>query len=209
MDVIVGRAALLIIDMQHDFLDDDAPIKCPEGRQIIPTIQQLLTAAREAGVPVIFTQEMHRPNGIDFGREMDEPQPAHCVAGTHGVNIVPELMPQPNDTILPKPRYSAFVGTDFPYVLNGVGVGAGDTLIITGVNTDVCVHYTAIDAFQRDYRVRVVTDCVAGTNAEGHNAALRAIKMLQVDGLVTHDQVLTAFASYTPQRLAARSVSER
>lgn len=194
-NLIVGNAALLIIDMQHDFLDDDAPVFCSGGRQIIPAIQRLAAAARQANVPVIYTQEVHRPMKIDFGRELDGSEGLHCVDGSRGVQIVPELGPQANDLLIRKPRYSAFLGTDLPYVLNGVGVRPGDTLIITGVATDVCVHYTCADAHQLDYRIRVPVDCVAGTGSEAHAASLRAIEYLQAYSLTNLEELLTALAS--------------
>jgi nicotinamidase-related amidase len=197
-NLIVGNAALLIIDMQHDFLEANAPVLCPTGRQIIPALQRLATSARQTGVPVIYTQEVHRPTKIDLGRELDGEEGLHCVDGTHGVQIVPELAPSQGDILVRKPRYSAFLGTDLPYVLNGVGVYAGDTLIITGVATDVCVHYTCADAHQRDYRVRVPVDCVAGTDSEAHAASLRAIKYLQADSLTNLEQMLTVLTTYVP-----------
>src|SRR5262245_38684266 len=207
--MIVGTAALLIIDMQHDFLDADGAVPCVGGWQIVPGIQQLATAARHAGVPVIYTQEMHRPTRIDFGRELDGTEGLHCVEGTHGVQIVPDLMPQDGDTLVRKRRYSAFLGTDLPYILNGFGVHPGDTLIITGVATDVCVHYTAADAHQYDYRVRVVTECVAGTSLEAHTAALAAINYLQADSLLSRGAMVEALANYPRPQLAARAVSGR
>lgn len=197
--LIVGNAALLIIDMQHDFLEADAPVWCPTGRQIIPALQRLATAARQAGLPVIYTQEVHRPSKIDFGRELDGEEGLHCVDGTHGVQIVAELAPSLGDVLVRKPRYSAFLGTDLPYVLNGVGVYPGDTLIITGVATDVCIHYTCADAHQHDYRMRVPVDCVAGTGAEAHAASLRAIKYLQANSLTNLEEVLAALAAYSPR----------
>ncbi|MBI1880368.1 MAG: cysteine hydrolase [Chloroflexi bacterium] len=195
-NLIVGNAALLIIDMQHDFLEIDGPVLCPTGRQIIPALQQLATVARQADVPVIYTQEVHRPTKIDFGRELDGEEGLHCVDGTRGVQIVPELAPGQGDILVRKPRYSAFLGTDLPFVLNGIGVRPGDTLIVTGVATDVCIHYTCADAHQRDYRVRVPVDCVAGTDSEAHTASLRAIKYLQAHSLTNLKEMLAALAAY-------------
>jgi nicotinamidase-related amidase len=193
-NLIVGNAALLIVDMQHDFLDDGAPIYCADGRHIIPAIQRLANAARQANVPVIFTQEVHRPSQIDFGRELDGSEGIHCVVDTPGVEIVPELAPLPGDHLVRKPRYSAFLGTDLPFVLNGIGVRPGDTLIVAGVVTDVCIHYTCADAHQYDYRVRVPIDCVAGTSQAAHEAALTAIEYLQAHCLTRSDDVLAAFS---------------
>src|SRR5262245_18946838 len=107
MTTLVGSAALLIIDMQHDFLDAAGAVPCVNGRQIIPSIQQLARAARHAGVPVIYTQEIHRSSRIDFGRELDGTEGLHCVEESHGVQIVPELTLQAGDTLVRKRRYSA------------------------------------------------------------------------------------------------------
>ena len=195
-NLLVGRVALLIIDMQHDFIDPGAPVFCPGGQQIVPAIQRLAATARRAKAPVIYTQEVHRPTRIDFGRELDGAESLHCVIGTPGVQIVPELTPIEEDILVRKPRYSAFLGTDLLYVLNGIGVRSGDTLIIAGVATNVCVHYTCADAHQHDYRIRVPVDCVAGASLEAHTAALKAIEYLQANSLTELEDILEAFVAY-------------
>jgi nicotinamidase-related amidase len=166
------KMAILVIDMQRDFIDPGAPIECPGGREIIPAIRRLLDVARRGALPVIYTQEAHRRQGVDFGRELDGEEPVHCVEGTPGVEIVPDLAPQPGDFVLVKRRYSAFFATDLDLLLRGLGV---DTLILTGAATDVCVRATAQDAQQLNYWVVVPEECVAGTSVEQHRAALRNI----------------------------------
>lgn len=167
-----GRKAILVIDMQRDFIDEGAPIECPGGRKCIAPIQRLLDLAHQKGLPVIYTQEAHRAEGVDFGRELDGEEPVHCVEGTPGVEIIPDLIPQPGDFLIVKRRYSAFFATDLDLLLRGLEV---DTLILTGVATDVCVRATAQDAQQLNYRVIVPEECVAGTSVEQHRAALRNI----------------------------------
>lgn len=167
-----GKKAILVIDMQRDFIDEGAPIECPGGREIISPIRQLLDLAHQKGLPVIYTQEAHRAEGVDFGRELDGEEPVHCVEGTPGVEIVPDLAPRPGDFVIVKRRYSAFFATDLDLLLRGLEV---DTLILTGVATDVCVRATAQDAQQLNYRVIVPEECVAGTSMEQHRAALRNI----------------------------------
>ena len=81
-----------------------------------------------------------------------------------------------------KRRYSAFFGTDLEILLKGLHV---DTLYLIGGLTDVCIHYTAVDAHQRDYHIRVVTDAVAGSSEDAHRYALKAIQYLQRDALIT------------------------
>ena len=165
----MGTPAVAVIDMQNDFLAPGAPIECADGRTIVEPIGKLLSTARHCKVPVIFTQELHRAEMVDFGRELDYEEPVHCLEGSEGADYVAALRPQQGDFTIAKRRYSAFFATDLDILLRGLGV---DTLILTGVATDVCVRATAQDAHQHDYRVVVVPECVAGTNPQRHAAAL-------------------------------------
>jgi nicotinamidase-related amidase len=203
-EIIHGRAALLVVDMQRDFLDKDAGCYAPGSEAIVPTVVHVVDAAREAGIPIIFTQEAHRPGGIDAGREADEgagagypgggpdsPVPSHCVEETPGIEIVDELTPRPGDLRIKKRRYSCFLGTDLDLLLRNLGV---ETLLVTGVDSNVCVMWTVGDAFQRDYHVRVIEDCVAGSNPEEHEAALLIMRTLVSGGQrVTSENVIGAF----------------
>lgn len=169
------KIAVLVIDMQNDFLADDAPIKCAGGMAIVPSIQKLLTVARKKGVPVIYTQEAHRVEKVDFGLELQGDEPEHCLEGSKGVQIIPELALQKGDFLIIKRRYSAFFATDLDILLRGLGI---QLLVLTGVATDVCVKATAQDAQQFNYRVVVPRECVAGTNEARHEAALENIRYL-------------------------------
>jgi biuret amidohydrolase len=164
------RPVVMVIDMQHDFVDAGAPIECPGAREIVPAIVGLLDIAHAADVPVVYTQERHRADGIDLEIANDEPE--HCLEGTRGVEIVPDLTPVPGDYIVVKRRYSAFFATDLDLLLRSLGA---DSLVLTGAATDVCVRATAQDAHQLNYRVFVPAECVAGTTREQHAAALRNI----------------------------------
>jgi nicotinamidase-related amidase len=188
MELIKGRAALLVIDMQNDFCDPSAGTFAPGAEEIVEPIGALIDAARAADVPVIFTQEVHREDQLDAGRERDpgaglpypggepsDPLPVHCVAGTRGVEIIDQLQPQPEDVRIAKRRYSCFLGTDLQLLLNGLDV---QTLLITGVCSNICVLWTAGDAYQLDYHVRVIEDCIAGTSAAEHEAALTLMRPL-------------------------------
>jgi nicotinamidase-related amidase len=160
----------------------------------IERAQRLLIAASAAGVPVVFFQEVHRPSGIDFGRELDGTEGVHCVEGRPGTALHQALLPEPGEFHIIKRRYSGFIGTDFEIVLSGL---KASTLILIGGLTDVCVHYTFADAHQRDFYVRVVTDCVGGSSVYRHDAALDAMEYLQTGALRTTDEILAAFAELT------------
>lgn len=201
----VGKSALLVIDMQHDFVDLQAPTYAVGAEGIIEPISGVIAAARLARIPVIFTREAHRADFNDTGREGDpgigalypggtqkSATPDHCVEGTHGFSIISELLPQQGEVVIDKRRYSCFLGTDLDMVLRSYSV---ETLIVAGVCTDICVLWTVGEAWQRDYHVRVLEDCVAGTTKETHAGALSIMRRLTVgtaDGF-TSQKVIAAW----------------
>lgn len=208
-ELIVGRAALLVIDMQHDFVDPEAGCYATGANAIVPRLSEVVAAARAAGLPVIFTQEAHRPGGVDAGRELDPgsgssypgggpdaPVPDHCVEGTRGIEIVDELAPQPHDLRIVKRRYSCFLGTDLELLLHNLDV---KTLLVTGVCSNVCVLWTVGDAFQRDYHVRVLEDCVAGSSEVENEAAILIMRALTTGEPIVSATVLNALQ---PVRIA-------
>lgn len=202
--MIQGTAALLVIDIQHEFVDEDGAVFCVGGKQMLPKVKMLIEACRAAGIPVVYTQEVHRPSRIDMGRELDGNEPDHCLIGSHGVEIMEEIAPEPGDLVVTKPRYDAFIGTDLEYVLNGLGVLPNDTLILCGDATNVCVHYTGAGAHQRDYRIKVVDDCCAGSSLEAHEAALAQLDYLQNGARMSLAEILPEIAEYSPAHAVTR-----
>jgi nicotinamidase-related amidase len=181
-------SALIVIDPQVDFLpmlEDGASDTCgPEAA--LTNIATLLASARSAGLPVIFTQELHRRELVDFGRELDGDEPIHCLEDSPGAEIVPELAPLEGEWTIRKRRYSAFFATDLDLLLRGLGVR---TIVACGFLTDVCVHYTCVDAHQHDYRVIAVRDACGGSSAEASRASFAAIEYLQRGSIVTLAEV--------------------
>ena len=173
--MLIGNSALLVIDMQNDFIGKSAPCPCPGAEDIIPRIKNLITACRKADIPVIYTVEVHRPSGIDSGHE----RRTHCFTGSRGAAICDELTPAANEVIVSKTRYDAFMDTDLSHILHGYNVRANDTLIICGLATNICVHYTCAGAFQRDYHFRVIEDCCAGYSQTLHDSALENLNILE------------------------------
>jgi nicotinamidase-related amidase len=167
------KTALLIIDMQNDFVLPGAPVAAPGAVEIMQLIGDLAHRSRAKGFPVIYTQEMHRADGSDFGIEL-EFEPPHCLEGTSGLDIVDDLKPEPGDRVIRnKRRYDAFLGTDLDFVLRGTGA---ENLIVTGVCTDICVSSTVQHARNLDYRCFVVSDASAGTSPQRHEAALSCLE---------------------------------
>lgn len=196
--LIVGNPVLVVVDIQEGggMTADEAGIPVMAGHaERVEVAQRLLAAARVAGLPVVFFQEVHRPSGVDFGRELDGTEGVHCVEGQPGTDLEPSLRPildgSRPEFHLVKRRYSGFIGTEFDIVLRGL---KADTLILIGGLTDVCVHYTFADAHQRDYYVRVVADCVGGSSQKRHDASLDAMEYLQTGAVRTSDEILEAFS---------------
>lgn len=153
---------------------------------VLSAMARLVEEARAARLPIVVTQEVHRPERVDFGRELDGDEPVHCVEGTPGAALLPEFQPRPGEHMIRKRRYSAFFATDLDLLLRGLGVR---TVIVCGFLTDVCVHYTCADAHQLDYRVRLVAEACGGSTPAASEAVFTAVKRLQHGALVRLEAV--------------------
>jgi nicotinamidase-related amidase len=196
-ELIEGRPALVVIDIQAStFIEQDvrAIDHMPGYAERMALAKAAIDKARECEIPVIFFQEVHRPNLVDFGRELDGSEGVHCLEDDPKTAVaVPQLGFRPDDYLIQKRRYSAFFGTDFEILLRGLTI---DTLLLCGGLTDVCVHYSFVDAHQSDYFCRVIEDCVAGSSAEAHEHALRAMEYLQAGARRSLDEVLAAMEAF-------------
>lgn len=168
----------------------------PRNLECVERINTLLAACRDAGIRPIFIKENHRDSMVDFGRELDGTETVHCLESWHNADFADCLDIREEDPKIPKRRYSAFNRTDLDIILNGLGVYPGDTLILCGYLTDVCVHYTAVDAHQSDYRFKVVTDCCGGSTPRAHEYAIEAMHYLQHDADMTLEEILKEIAEY-------------
>ena len=198
-NLIEGQPALIVIDIQAGSFsvgpseDRSIPVMQNYAQRML-LARQVIDKAREREIPVIFIQEVHRPNLVDFGRELDGAETVHCVEGDPNTEIaVKEMGFQPNDYLIKKRRYSAFFGTDLEILLRGLKV---DTLLLCGGLTDVCVHYTFVDGHQNDYFCRVIEDCVAGSSEAAHEASLNAMEYLQAGARCSLDSVLAVMQEY-------------
>ena len=157
--IVPEKTAMIVVDMQNDFVKPGALVEVPQAREMVPRLNQLLDLCREAGVTVIYIRHVLRGDGSDAGRLADvHPwigEGKMLGAGTDGVEIYSELRPKPGDLLVQKPRYSAFYGTDLEAILRAKGI---DTLIIGGTITNVCCESTARDAFSRDYKIIFLSD---------------------------------------------------
>ena len=192
--LIEGRPALIVIDIQASTFIDDSDERSipnmPGYRERMQQARRLVDKAHDRDMPVVFIQEAHRPDLIDFGRELDGDETVHCLEGDPRTELAVQQMDiRTSDYTIKKRRYSSFFGTDLEILLKGLKV---ETLILCGGLTDVCVHYTFVDAHQSDYFCRVVEDCVAGSSLAAHDASLRAMEYLQTGAIRTLDETLSA-----------------
>ncbi len=199
-ELLVGQPVLISIDHQMAGYNTNYAIdQMPGYEQRVALAIELVRAARENGIPVIFVQERHARTHVDFGRELDGSEDVHCVEDDPDTAFVPELTPQPDEYFVPKRRYSAFFGTDLEILLKGL---KAETLVLCGALTDVCVHYTFVDAHQHDYRVRVAQDVVGGSVQAAHDASLIAMEYLQTGALRPSAEIVEAFRAYSGPRRA-------
>ncbi len=192
--IIVGQAVLVVVDIQQQpFLSGQSGgiAHMPELAANMRRARTVIDAARANGVPLVFLQEAHRVTRVDFGRELDGDEDEHLVEGWPGTEVAAEVVGlRPEDYVIKKRRYSGFIGTDLEILLRGL---KAETLILVGGLTNVCVHYTFADAHQNDYHCRVVEDCVGGSDADAHNASLRAMEYLQHGARRTSAEIIDAF----------------
>jgi maleamate amidohydrolase len=191
------RPALVVIDMQHDFVDADSPSTCaPMAIERVPAIRTLLDAARREAIPVFHTQGIVKPDLSDLGLwKGTAKRSGRCqIDGTRGAEIVPELAPIPGEHIVRKTRPSAFFGTDLHDRLQALAI---DTLLLAGASMSGCVRATVTDGFSHDYRVSVVRECVVD-----RTEALVARNLFDVAAKYADDIALDEAVEY----LASRSV---
>lgn len=200
---IAGRPVLVLVDVQGVFAPetgggltdmDDVPQRLARIRALVP-------AARAAGVPVVFIQEVHKRSLVDIGRELDGAEGPHCIEDDPSTALVAGLDPRPDEFLIRKRRYSAFFGTELEIVLKAHRAG---TVLLAGGLTDVCIHYTTADAHQHDHRFRVATDAVVGSSRRAHDAAIEAMRYLQRDAPVTTAALLAAFAGLAGHAVPGR-----
>lgn len=158
------KAALIIIDMQHGFLDADSALCVAGAAATVPTCARALSHARELGMPVIHAVRAYAADGSDVEACRHElwltggrPVSRACDEGRSLAE--PEaLKPQPGDRVVVKPRFSAFFGTGLDVMLRRLGVS---TVVLIGTTTPNCIRTTCYDALSLDYNVAVIEDCTS------------------------------------------------
>jgi len=183
-----AKTALLVIDMQNNYLAQDgyfarrgydpAPL-----RAIIPAVQRLVTAARDAGCRIVWTRQGNRADLADAspydlwraeraGIALDSRDSAALLRGSPGFDVIPELQIAQGDIIVDKTANGAFCQTDLELVLRAQGI---THLLFSGITTDVCVHTTLREATDRKYQCLTVEDACASGDRYAHEAAIHMV----------------------------------
>ncbi|MBN2072841.1 MAG: cysteine hydrolase [Actinobacteria bacterium] len=161
---MADKKALLIIDMLNDFVGKGAPIEVPGAESIIGPIKQEIEKARVSGYPIIYLCDCHQENDPEF-----DLFPPHAIRGTEGSMIISELKPQGTDILVRKNTFSGFYNTGLEQMMTKLGVGE---VIITGLVTNICVFFTAVDAVIRGFKVGVIKNAVIALDQNDHLYAL-------------------------------------
>lgn len=183
------RHGIVVIDMLNDFVGESAPLRCPGGEKIIPDLQKLFKWVRERNarglddIQLIHIQEAHRKNDADF-----RVRPRHAVKGTWGSDFIKELYPEGEEYIVQKRRHSGFAHTDLDLYLREENL---DTVVVTGVWTNVCVRSTASDALYNAYKVITLSDGVHSKNDEMHENGLKDLSIFTK--IMTIDEYIDAW----------------
>jgi len=179
-DIDPAKTALLVIDMQNDFVLEGHPMEVPEARTAIPYIQKLIATSRELGIPVIYSQHTLRDDFAVSPLESAYNERLLAVGmrkGSFGVQVIDALKPAENEIVIEKYRYDAFHATNLEPVLRSIrGLNQIDTVIITGTLTEVCCESTARGAYMRDYKVAFVSDATGALTAPAQVATENVIR---------------------------------
>ena len=182
------RPAVLIIDMLYEFVR--GRLRSPQAEAIVPNIVKIVEKAREKKIPIIHVVDAHLPVDIEV-RKIWGP---HAMKGSPEAKIIPELEPKTdNEFVLEKRWYSAFRGTGLNELLRDLQV---DTLIITGIATNICVLHTVADATYHRYEVILVKDATAAIpvatqdSQQEHELFLKYMERVYKAQLVTTQEVL-------------------
>jgi nicotinamidase-related amidase len=157
--------ALIVVDMQNDFVKEGGSLLVPDAEATIPKIKGLLERARRSGMKVVFTQDTHTDGDPEW-----EIWPEHVREGSWGWKVVEELRPLEDELVIRKVRYDAFYGTHLDHFLRIWGT---KTLVICGTVANICVHYTAASAALRWFEVVIPRDAASALDPFDLEASLR------------------------------------
>jgi len=187
--IFLENLAVIIIDMLNDFVTGKLEVE--RTKYIIPNLQRLIEAARQKGVPVIYSNDAHYPQDT----EVVEKWGNHAIKGTKGAEVIPELKPSEKDYLVEKRTYSGFYETGLDPLLRSLYQGTGvKTVVLGGLHTHMCVRHTAADAFFRGYHIIVAKDGVEAFTQEDHKQGLTYLEEVYNAKIMTVDNIIKEFS---------------
>jgi len=205
--------ALVIVDMQNDFVREGAPMEVPDARKTIERHQQLIAFCRKRGIPIVYTRFLAGPNRTlmwEWSPQLEAPILA-CQRGHHRyyadmdrtlhcVDVIDEIYPEAGDYVIDKYGYGAFHSTNLEDTLRSLGV---ESLIITGTVTQICVEETGREAFHHGYKTTLVSDAVSSYMPDLHAATLKNFAH-KFGWVMTTEEVLTALSERLIEKVAPK-----
>ncbi len=178
--------ALIIIDMQNDFVLPNAP-QCVDGAlNIIPNVEKILAYFREHSFPIFHVYREYRANGSDIEKtRLDDflNHQKYCVPNTHGCEIIDELTPMDGEYRVVKNRFSGFMNTELDFILKRLNI---QNIVICGVQYPNCIRATVFDGVALDYDVTLITDATGAKTEEIAKANIVDMKNIGVSCINTN-----------------------
>lgn len=178
------ETALLIIDMQNDFVLENAPFRVKDALDVVDNVKKVLETFRAENLPILHIVRVHRNDGADveITRKQIFSKTPFAVEGTKGAEIIGQLKPKENEYVIKKIRMSAFFNTDLDSILRSLSV---KNIVVVGIQTPTCVRATAFDAVAYNYNTWLVEDAVAGQSQKIHEANVRDMKNIGIQIIKT------------------------
>jgi nicotinamidase-related amidase len=173
------KTALIIVDMQNDFVKAGGSLVVESALATVPRIKELLTRARKAKLHIAYTQDTQFEGDPEF-----KIWPRHCLYNSPGWQIIDELKPQSNELVCPKNRYDGFYGTWLDHFLSNIW--KVENVIVVGTVANICVLHTAGSAAIRWFHVAVPADCISALNDFDQVSTLRQISILYQGDIVEY-----------------------
>lgn len=183
-----NECALIVVDLQNDFLEKGSPLWIPEALRQIPRVKKLIEACRNLEVPVIYTaHNIANDCCADFYEFVNPIKEGAIMEGSRGSDIYDDIYPKEGERVIrTKHAFDSFTGTDLDYVLRNLGV---KTVIICGTVTNVCCESTARSAYFKNYHVVFLSDCNSSHNPMAHDATIRTLRKF-LARIMKHDELI-------------------
>lgn len=157
---MTNKEALLIIDMQYYFISDALKVFEPDialATEIVPIIKECLLEARQFKIPILHVKTEYKTDKSNWPKTWLHHEYLYCMHGTHEAEIISEVCPIPNETVVIKSRFSGFFNSKLEdwLVKNDI-----DSIVLAGYALDGCVKFTAVDAFNLGFKTTILGDCV-------------------------------------------------